>query len=473
MGQGEFFSPLCRLRPVPGAPEELSSRLFYLLRAAVGQSAPFPNAVSPAGPWVPAAVAPARPPLSSRLPQKPKAPCGAGSLLRRPPPRGIAAGRGRENDTGKGLWRGCGICSAARLSLPAERRCCGERERDSGGGGVGRRPPGAGAAPAEEPELPEPPGGSPHPCAIAPTPGRRDTPRRRLSSPSSSSFSSSPPHPTPPLQSQTPNKRGGGRQDAPLGGEVGAAAGRLMLPQFAIAGHGSEPGGGRRGAEAGGQGAEEQQPPPPGRPRGPRPSSPPMPGRRRRGAPGARSCLLWLFVLLKVSAGGGVRVPCVASPPHPIAGTEPPPRRLCVPRRDLRRRQALSPGSPRFVLPRAGLGAGRLFWGGGGARSARRAARSAVPRAETRPPLPRPRRKRRSRPPPKLPGGGCRVWGGGLPSAVLQHPPARPRRWLRGKAPGKGLSPPPAERTAVEAELTKGRAADRVGFAVAESNAAF
>ncbi|XP_066855177.1 receptor-type tyrosine-protein phosphatase O isoform X2 [Anser cygnoides] len=67
-----------------------------------------------------------------------------------------------------------------------------------------------------------------------------------------------------------------------------------MLPQFAIAGHGSEPGGGSRGAEAGGRGAEEQQPPPAGRP--------PMPGRRRRGAqggPGARSCLLWLFVLLK------------------------------------------------------------------------------------------------------------------------------------------------------------------------------
>uniref|UniRef100_A0A8C3BGR4 Receptor-type tyrosine-protein phosphatase O n=1 Tax=Cairina moschata TaxID=8855 RepID=A0A8C3BGR4_CAIMO len=67
-----------------------------------------------------------------------------------------------------------------------------------------------------------------------------------------------------------------------------------MLPQFAIAGHGSEPGRGSRGAEAGGRGAEEQQPPPAGRP--------PMPGRRRRGAqggPGARSCLLWLFVLLK------------------------------------------------------------------------------------------------------------------------------------------------------------------------------
>ncbi|NWQ80107.1 PTPRO phosphatase, partial [Columbina picui] len=72
-----------------------------------------------------------------------------------------------------------------------------------------------------------------------------------------------------------------------------------MLPQFAIAGHGLEPSGGRRGAEVGGQGAEEQQPPLPGRPCGPRPPSPPMPGRRRRGAPGARSCLLWLFVLLK------------------------------------------------------------------------------------------------------------------------------------------------------------------------------
>ncbi|KAM6320533.1 receptor-type tyrosine-protein phosphatase O [Aegotheles albertisi] len=72
-----------------------------------------------------------------------------------------------------------------------------------------------------------------------------------------------------------------------------------MLPQFAIAGHGFEASGGRRGAEAGGQGAEEQQPSLPGRPRGPRPPSPPMPDRRRRGAPGARSCLLWLFVLLK------------------------------------------------------------------------------------------------------------------------------------------------------------------------------
>ncbi|XP_065510800.1 receptor-type tyrosine-protein phosphatase O [Caloenas nicobarica] len=72
-----------------------------------------------------------------------------------------------------------------------------------------------------------------------------------------------------------------------------------MLPQFAIAGNGLEPRGGKRGAEAGGQGAEEQQPPLPGRPCGPRPPSPPMPGRRRRGAPGARSCLLWLFVLLK------------------------------------------------------------------------------------------------------------------------------------------------------------------------------
>ncbi|XP_027555531.1 receptor-type tyrosine-protein phosphatase O isoform X1 [Neopelma chrysocephalum] len=72
-----------------------------------------------------------------------------------------------------------------------------------------------------------------------------------------------------------------------------------MLPQFAIAGHGSEPSGGRRGAEAGVPGAEEQQPPLPGRPHGPRPPSPPMPDRRWRGAPGARSCLLWLFVLLK------------------------------------------------------------------------------------------------------------------------------------------------------------------------------
>ncbi|XP_065539308.1 receptor-type tyrosine-protein phosphatase O isoform X5 [Lathamus discolor] len=65
-----------------------------------------------------------------------------------------------------------------------------------------------------------------------------------------------------------------------------------MLPQFAIAGHGLEPSGGRRGAE-------EHQPSLPSRPLGPRPPSPPMPGSRRRGAPGARSCLLWLFVLLK------------------------------------------------------------------------------------------------------------------------------------------------------------------------------
>ncbi|NXT62679.1 PTPRO phosphatase, partial [Chaetops frenatus] len=72
-----------------------------------------------------------------------------------------------------------------------------------------------------------------------------------------------------------------------------------MLPQFAIAGHGSEPSAGRRGAQPGVPGAEEQQPPLPGRPRGPRPPSSPMPERRRRGAPGARSCLLWLFVLLK------------------------------------------------------------------------------------------------------------------------------------------------------------------------------
>nr|XP_021390836.1 receptor-type tyrosine-protein phosphatase O [Lonchura striata domestica] len=73
-----------------------------------------------------------------------------------------------------------------------------------------------------------------------------------------------------------------------------------MLPQFAIAGHGSEPSGGRRGAEPGVPGAQEQQAPLPSRPRRPRPPpSSPMPDRRRRGAPGARSCLLWLFVLLK------------------------------------------------------------------------------------------------------------------------------------------------------------------------------
>ncbi|NXX75861.1 PTPRO phosphatase, partial [Urocolius indicus] len=72
-----------------------------------------------------------------------------------------------------------------------------------------------------------------------------------------------------------------------------------MLPQFAIVGQGLEPSGGRCGAEAGSKGAEEQQPLLPGRPRWPRPPSLPMPSRRRRGAPGARSCLLWLFVLLK------------------------------------------------------------------------------------------------------------------------------------------------------------------------------
>ncbi|NXY32106.1 PTPRO phosphatase, partial [Pomatorhinus ruficollis] len=72
-----------------------------------------------------------------------------------------------------------------------------------------------------------------------------------------------------------------------------------MLPQFAIAGHGSEPSGRKRGAEPGIPGGQELQPPLPGRPRRLRPPSSPMPDRRRRGAPGARSCLLWLFVLLK------------------------------------------------------------------------------------------------------------------------------------------------------------------------------
>ncbi|XP_062348595.1 receptor-type tyrosine-protein phosphatase O [Cinclus cinclus] len=72
-----------------------------------------------------------------------------------------------------------------------------------------------------------------------------------------------------------------------------------MLPQFAIAGHGSGPSGGRRGAEPGVPGAQEQPPPLPGSPRRPKPPFCPMPDRRRRGAPGARSCLLWLFVLLK------------------------------------------------------------------------------------------------------------------------------------------------------------------------------
>ncbi|KAM3673495.1 receptor-type tyrosine-protein phosphatase O isoform 1-T1 [Ammospiza maritima maritima] len=67
-----------------------------------------------------------------------------------------------------------------------------------------------------------------------------------------------------------------------------------MLPPFAIAGHGSEPSAGGRGAEPALPGAPQLQPPLPGRPR-----SSPMPDRRRRGAPGARSCLLWLFVLLK------------------------------------------------------------------------------------------------------------------------------------------------------------------------------
>lgn len=92
-----------------------------------------------------------------------------------------------------------------------------------------------------------------------------------------------------------------------------------MLPQFAIAGHGSEPGGGRRGTAARGRGAEEPQPPPPGRSRGPRPPRSPMPDRRQRGSrggPGARSCLLWLFVLLKVSAGKGRDArPAGAGPP--------------------------------------------------------------------------------------------------------------------------------------------------------------
>ncbi|XP_032913334.1 receptor-type tyrosine-protein phosphatase O isoform X1 [Catharus ustulatus] len=73
-----------------------------------------------------------------------------------------------------------------------------------------------------------------------------------------------------------------------------------MLPQFAIAGHGSERSAGGRGAEPEVPGPQQQQRPPlPGHPRGPRPPCSPMPDRRRRGAPGARSCLLWLFVLLK------------------------------------------------------------------------------------------------------------------------------------------------------------------------------
>ncbi|NXD44430.1 PTPRO phosphatase, partial [Copsychus sechellarum] len=71
-----------------------------------------------------------------------------------------------------------------------------------------------------------------------------------------------------------------------------------MQPQFAIAGHGSGPSAGSRGAAPGVPGARQQRSPLPRRPRRPEPSSP-MPDRRRRGAPGARSCLLWLFVLLK------------------------------------------------------------------------------------------------------------------------------------------------------------------------------
>ncbi|XP_056338459.1 receptor-type tyrosine-protein phosphatase O [Oenanthe melanoleuca] len=66
-----------------------------------------------------------------------------------------------------------------------------------------------------------------------------------------------------------------------------------MQPLFAIAGHGSEPSAGSRGAEPGVPGPQQQPPPRPEPPRSP------MPDRRRRGAPGARSCLLWLFVLLK------------------------------------------------------------------------------------------------------------------------------------------------------------------------------
>ncbi|NWY75223.1 PTPRO phosphatase, partial [Erithacus rubecula] len=66
-----------------------------------------------------------------------------------------------------------------------------------------------------------------------------------------------------------------------------------MQPRFAIAGHGSGPSAGSRGAQPGVPGPQQQRPP-----RGEPPRSP-MPDRRRRGAPGARSCLLWLFVLLK------------------------------------------------------------------------------------------------------------------------------------------------------------------------------
>lgn len=136
-----------------------------------------------------------------------------------------------------------------------------------------------------------------------------------------------------------------------------------MLPQFAIAGHGSEPGRGSRGAEAGGRGAEEQQPPPAGRP--------PMPGRRRRGAqggPGARSCLLWLFVLLKVSAGKGR-----GRPPH--APHHPSPGRLCV----------LGGSAEAGARPRSSpLCAPEGGWGGRG--SAGGAAPRCAPRRTNNPP---------------------------------------------------------------------------------------
>lgn len=208
-----------------------------------------------------------------------------------------------------------------------------------------------------------------------------------------------------------------------------------MLPQFAIAGHGSEPGGGRRGAAARGRGAEEPQPPPPGRSRGPRPPRSPMPDRRRRGArggPGARSCLLWLFVLLKVSAGKGR----AARP----AGAGPP---LCA------RLRPGGEGSARLRLPplcapaARGMEAGPL---------------RPTPRSAGESPL--------SRPPscPKLRGamGAPRR----APRAVLQHLGLTPAAAPTAARPAPAGFP----RSCRERRLTKagggGRAACR--FAVAE-----
>lgn len=204
-----------------------------------------------------------------------------------------------------------------------------------------------------------------------------------------------------------------------------------MLPQFAIAGHGSEPGRGSRGTEAGGRGAEEQQPPPAGRP--------PMPGRRRRGAqggPGARSCLLWLFVLLKVSAGKGR-----GRPPH--APHHPPGPPLCA--RRLRGGRGSAP-IVRALCSRGGLG------GQGQRRRCRPSLRAPTdeqpsqpcPRGRTPQPLglpeaepPHPRKP----PPAEFPGA---------PRAVLQHRGAATEPARRGGRPpraprGGGGVPPPGE----------------------------